>query len=59
MKKLFILPAFVLFITGATSTNVEPQTSRPVHPVVSESINTKIDSINIKTAELNELIKQL
>ncbi len=58
MKKLFILPALVLFFTGATSTNVEPATG-PVSQVVSQPVNTKLDSVTIKTAELAELIKQL
>lgn len=59
MKKLFILPAFVLLITGASSNNVEPQVNRPIGQKRVPAISTKLDSINVKTAELNELIKQL
>lgn len=60
MKKLLIIPAIVLFITGAAPINVEPQVSSPVLWRSHEQpVNTKIDSIAIKTAELSELIKQL
>lgn len=59
MKKLFILPAFVLFMTGASSTNIDHKAPLSVAQVTTPALNTKIDSINLKAAELNELIKQL
>jgi len=59
MKKLFILPVFVLFITGASSTKVEPQISHHSMPEQALPISAKIDSINIKAVQLQQLIKQL
>lgn len=59
MKKLLLIPAIVLFITGAAPTNVEPQINRAYFSQKVEPVTTKLDSIAIKTAELSELIKQL
>ncbi|SMC53466.1 hypothetical protein SAMN04488101_101160 [Pedobacter nyackensis] len=59
MKKLFILPVFVLFITGASSTKVEPQVTHPPIQEQVQPISARIDSINIKAVQLQQLIQQL
>ena len=55
MKKLFILPVLLICMTSASSNRVQPKpiTLWPDHP----ALNTKIDSLNIKAAELNLLIR--
>lgn len=57
MKKLFFMPVFVLFLSGTVS-NGEQHKTPNFEPVI-DPISVKLDSINVKTAELNELIKQL
>lgn len=60
MKRFFIMPFFVLFMTGATSNGVKPeivpdQKAAPLNI----PINVKVDSVNAKVQELDRLMKQL
>jgi hypothetical protein len=56
MKKLFIIPAMLLCISGVSSNKVKAP-ERQVQ-LITAPISTKIDSLNIKAAELNILIRE-
>ena len=56
MKKLFIIPAMLLCISGVSSNKVKAP-ERQVK-LITAPISTKIDSLNIKAAELNILIRE-
>lgn len=55
MKKLFIIPALLFCMTGATSNKVRIPTLG--EQIINYPINTKVDSINVKAMELNKLIR--
>lgn len=57
MKKFLIMPVLLLLVSGASPSRVEPL--KEMGPIYQSPINTKLDSINIKAAELRDLIKQL
>lgn len=60
MRRFFIMPFFVLFMTGATSNGVKPQPVAEQKAAPSNiSISVKVDSVNAKAQELDRLIKQL
>lgn len=56
MKKLFIIPVLLVCMTGASSNKVQPKPVElwPKTP----ALNTKVDSVNVKAMELNQLIRQ-
>lgn len=56
MKKLFIIPVLLICMTSASSNRIQPK-QNTLWPVYSP-INTKVDSINVKVMELNQLIRQ-
>ena len=60
MRKLFILPLFVIFVTGPASNGVEPHRS-PESKLIPVSIpmSVKVDTIDTRLQELDRLIKQL
>lgn len=60
MKRLFIMPFFVLFMTGAASNRVEPR-PQSNQSIINSSvpISVKVDSINVRAQELSNLIKKL
>lgn len=54
-KRLLLIPAILLVVSGVSSGSIETKIElKPVDP-----INTKLDSVNIKAAELKELIRKL
>jgi hypothetical protein len=57
MKKLFIIPVLLICMTSASSNKIQPEpiTKWPYQP----ALNTKIDSLGVKTAELERLLKQI
>jgi len=60
MRKLFIITPLFLFLGGSASNKVEVST--PIsqqHPVIAVPLNTKIDSVNVKAAELQHEIEKL
>lgn len=58
MKKLFLIPAFVLFMTGASSIKVEHKVR--IRPETANlPLNVKVDSLYLKSQELNRLIQEL
>lgn len=59
MKKLILIPACVLLLSGAMPRNVEVQKFHKMHQPEIPAATTKIDSINVKAEELNQLIQQL
>lgn len=59
MKKLFIMPVFVLFMTGSASNGVEPAIKPQAAVIPVEPISVRVDSINVKATELRDLIKRL
>ncbi|MBB2148778.1 hypothetical protein [Pedobacter gandavensis] len=60
MRKLFIMPFFVLFMTGATSNGVKPQSiPEEKASTLNTPISVKVDSVNARAQELDRLIKQL
>lgn len=60
MKKYLLMPAFVLFMTGASSTKVQHKAEiRAEVAPVSVPMNVKVDSINVRAQELDRLMKQL
>lgn len=59
MKRFFIMPFFVLFMTGATSNGVKPQSVIEQATPLNVPINVKVDSVNAKAQELDRLMKQL
>lgn len=56
MKKLFIIPVFLVCITGASPNKV--QSPAKVAGIDKLPISSKVDSLNIKATELNQLIRQ-
>jgi hypothetical protein len=56
MKKLFIIPVLLIFMTSASSNRIQPKAVLllPERP----ALNTRIDSLNIKASELKILIQQ-
>lgn len=56
MKKLFIVPIFLVCITGASPNKVQSPAKMPF--VERPQINTKVDSLNVKAEELNQLIRE-
>lgn len=58
MKKIFLIPiaTIMLLSSGVTSQRTEPV--KPISPVV-VPLNTSIDSLTIKAAELDILIHKL
>lgn len=60
MKRFFIMPFFVLFMTGATSNGVKPEViSEQKAAPLNIPINVKVDSVTAKAQELDRLMKQL
>ena len=60
MRRFFIMPFFVLFMTGATSNGVKPHSVIEQQAATSDiPINIKVDSVNAKVQELDSLMKQL
>lgn len=58
MKKLLLMPAFVLFMTGASSIKVEHRAEiKPDLTIV--PLDVKVDSVNVKARELDKLIRSL
>ncbi|WP_157262854.1 hypothetical protein [Pedobacter steynii] len=57
MKKLIIMMAFLLFVSGASSNR--PTVQRLFVESYHSPIRKKLDSINLKAAELELLIKKL
>lgn len=57
MKKLFFMPVFVLFLSGTVSNGEQVYT--PTHKATIDPISTKLDSVNVKAMQLEQLIKQL
>ena len=56
MKKLFIIPVFLVCITGASPNKVQsPSRNAPIDKL---PISSKVDSLNVKVTELNQLIRQ-
>lgn len=55
MKKLFIIPAMLICMTGATSNKLQGLATEPTKSL---PISTKVDSLNVKAMELNRLIRQ-
>lgn len=59
MKRFFIMPFFVLFMTGATSNGVKPQPVAEQQATPSNiPISVKVDSVNAKMKEMDLLIKE-
>lgn len=56
MKKLFIVPVFLVCITGASPNKVE--TPIKMQLVDKPQISIKVDSLNSKAEELNKLIRE-
>jgi hypothetical protein len=57
MKKILIIPVFLVCLTGASSRRVEPV--RPaINNIESPAINTRLDSADIKLQELESLLRK-
>jgi len=56
MKKLFIIPVLMMCMVGAAPKRIIEPTRKVF---VKETINTKIDSADIKLKELTKLIQKL
>lgn len=56
MKKLFLIPVFLICISGASPNKIQA----PIRIITHElsPISTKVDSVTIKAKELNQLIRQ-
>lgn len=55
MKKILIIPVLLICLTGASSRRAEP-IRNPVNKVIVPAINTKVDSVDMRLRELNNLL---
>ncbi|NII81761.1 MULTISPECIES: hypothetical protein [unclassified Pedobacter] len=57
MKKILIIPVFLVCLTGASSRRVDP-VKPSTNKINAVPINKKVDSLDIKLQELESLLRK-